>query len=99
MNKKIIVSLEEIENLIKHSQDSGKIKNAIKSLRANVGAALVVAQNVVGQNKGQAQGLPLQELDKELEIWESKLSVILNEPIGRQGMAKHAAHWIERLKK
>jgi fumarate hydratase class II len=40
-----------------------------------------------------------QELDKELSIWRSKLSVILNEPAGRQGMVKHVHYWVERLKK
>ena len=38
-------------------------------------------------------------LEKELETWLSKFSVIFAEPIGRSGMAKHAEHWIETLKK
>lgn len=37
-------------------------------------------------------------LDVELSIWQSKLSVILNEPAGRKGLAKHARFWAEKLR-
>lgn len=40
----------------------------------------------------------LKELESELKIWQDKLSVILSEPIGRKGLAKHARFWAERLK-
>lgn len=39
----------------------------------------------------------LKELKNELKIWQDKLSVILKEPIGRKGMAKHARFWTEKL--
>ena len=49
--------------------------------------------------KGAIYELPLlKELDTELSIWQSKLAVILNEPAGRKGMAKHARFWSEKLR-
>ena len=45
------------------------------------------------------QELPLlKELDAELATWQSKLSVILKEPVGKKGMAKHARFWAEKLR-
>lgn len=41
----------------------------------------------------------LKQLIDELSVWEKKLDAILGEPVGRQGMAKHAAFWAERLRK
>ena len=41
---------------------------------------------------------PEKELDRELAVWQSKLDVILKEPIGREGMAKHARYWAEKVK-
>ena len=41
---------------------------------------------------------PGKELDQELAVWQSKLDVILKEPIGREGMAKHARYWAEKIK-
>ena len=38
------------------------------------------------------------ELSEELKIWLTKLDVILKEPVGRAGMAKHAHFWAEKLK-
>ena len=41
---------------------------------------------------------PGKELGQELAVWQSKLDVILKEPIGREGMAKHARYWAEKVK-
>ena len=41
---------------------------------------------------------PFQQLDTELATWQSKLSVILKEPVGREGMVKHARYWAEKIK-
>ena len=41
---------------------------------------------------------PAKELDLELAVWQSKLSVILKEPVGRQGLVKHARFWAEKIK-
>ena len=42
--------------------------------------------------------VPGKELDQELSVWQTKLDVILKEPIGREGMAKHARYWAEKVK-
>ncbi len=54
---------------------------------------------LVQSAKKAAQNLKQDQLVQELGAWESKLDVILKEPIGRQGMSRHAAHWVERLQK
>ena len=36
----------------------------------------------------------LNRLEDELKIWQGKLAVILKEPMGRKGMAKHARYWM-----
>ena len=38
-------------------------------------------------------------LEEELKVWQTKLPLILKEPVGRKGMAKHARFWAERLSK
>ena len=53
---------------------------------------------VIQTTKKLAQDLKLDQLSGELATWESKLSVILKEPVGRQGMAKHAAFWADKLR-
>ena len=40
----------------------------------------------------------LEKLDSELGIWQSKLSTIFKEPVGREGMVKHARHWVTSLR-
>ena len=42
--------------------------------------------------------IPGRELDQELSVWQTKLDVILKEPVGREGMAKHARYWAEKVK-
>ena len=100
--QKISTSLETIAKSVDQGSDLSKMQEAIKTTRdLIVGATLVVAQK-----NGRVQDPPLQEntrnllkeLDKELSIWQSKLSVILNEPVGKKGMAKHARFWAEKLR-
>ncbi len=96
MIKDIIICLEEIEKSAKGGADAAKIKKDIQSAKAklmSVGAPLVGAQN------GRAQGPPLRQLNDELSVWEEKLDVILRERAGREGMAKHAKHLTQELRK
>ena len=80
---KIINGVEQIERLAKHSSDASQAKNAIQSVRDLI----------------RSSDRDLKQLDSELSTWQSKLEVIYREPVGRQGMAKHAAHWAEKLRK
>lgn len=41
----------------------------------------------------------LKQLIDELAVWEKKVDAILSDPAGRQGMAKHAAFWADRVRK
>ena len=83
--KNIIQNLESLSRLAGRSTDIGEVEAMIEKTRQ----AVKVAAND-----------PLfEELDFELSTWQSKLSVILKEPMGRQGMSKHCLHWVEKLKK
>ena len=55
-------------------------------------------QAAIQTAKTLAKEASLQQLETELNTWQSKLSVILNEPAGKKGMAKHARFWAEKLK-
>ena len=57
-------------------------------------------QKVVQEIKGLRSrvGTEFPQLAQELSVWESKIAVIWKEPAGRQGIAKHAKHWAEKLK-
>ena len=79
----VVSNLEEIARLARGSADLEKIGEAIKKARAAI---------------KDEETPSLRELGHELEIWQSKLSVILKEPIGRQGMVKHVRFWVEKLK-
>ena len=81
----IIQHLEEIAKLAGKSGDVREVESALK-----------LAREAVKKSPGDPR---LQELDLELSIWQSKLSVIFKEPIGRQGMSKHCLYWVEKLKK
>lgn len=82
--KNIIVSLETIANTVEKDADALKTEQAIKLARNHI--------------KNISSDPLLKELDLELSVWQSKLAVILKEPAGKAGMAKHARHWIEKLK-
>ena len=81
------------------------MKNIIESLEqiekvargdaAKVGQALQAARKTLSGAKNDK----LKQLDEELSTWQKKLDVILKEPVGREGMAKHAKHWAEELRK
>ena len=83
--KDIQESLEQIARSAKSAKDA-----------AELGKAIAAARDLLKSSNGTA---PLQALDSELSVWQTKLPVIFKEPIGRQGMAKHALHWIEELKR
>lgn len=76
-------SLEALASAIDKGADLAKVTEAIKSTRE-----LTKGKDVPA----------LKELDAELSVWQSKLSVILSEPEGKKGMAKHARFWAEKLK-
>jgi hypothetical protein len=81
--KQILLALETIEKTAK-SGDAAKLTQALEAAR----------QALSGDKDPRSM-----QLDEELGIWQKKLSVILKEPIGREGMAKHAKHWVEILGK
>jgi hypothetical protein len=81
--KEIIHSLQEIEKRVR-GEDTSEVETAITSARTLL--------------SGESSGV-LRQLDEELSTWQKKLNVILKEPVGREGMAKHAKHWVEELRK
>ena len=87
----VLQALENIAHAAKSSSDPKTLREAVKAARS-------AAQSSLGKN-GNASSELLAILEQELSTWESKLDVILKEPVGRQGMAKHAHYWIEKLKK
>ncbi len=86
--KNIIVSLEAIARSVKDPQGAPKTEEAIKTTR----------DLIRNSKKNENLEASLNQLDSELATWESKLSVILKEPVARQGMARHANFWAEKLK-
>jgi hypothetical protein len=69
---------------------------------AKAGEAIAEAQKFVKDLKGESHHLSpeqLAQLEQELATWQAKLGIILKEAVGREGMAKHAHHWIEELRK
>ena len=88
MANKVISSLEELAAAVKKGEP------------VKVRQALLAAGSAVREAKPQASGekaVPLDQLEKELSVWAAKIDVILKESPGREGMAKHAFYWIERL--
>ena len=86
----IIATLETIEKALKTGNDPSAVQTAIRTARKFLEGVKAVGAN--GRS-------PLQRLDDELSVWESKFPVIWREPAGRQGMTKHMKHWITELKK
>ena len=84
--KEIIEALENIEKFAKGSADVSKIEKTIQSARASI-------------TKMHPGGAKLRQLENELSVWQTKLDVILKEPAGREGMVKHAKHWVEELRR
>ena len=83
--KELIQQLEKIAKLANKSSDAREIESAIKLAREAL--------------KKAGSDPRLVNLDLELSTWQSKIAVILQEPIGRQGMSKHCLYWVEKLKK
>ena len=81
--KEILQALETIEKSVGSGNDAARAQAAIREAR---GKAASSSDTLVKQ------------LAAELLTWESKFPVIWREPSGRQGIAKHAKHWIEKLK-
>ena len=79
----IIQSLEQIEKTVK-TADFAKIEATVQTTRKFLSGT---------------KNSKLQQLDSELAVWQTKLNVILREPAGREGMAKHVRHWVEELRK
>ena len=101
--QKITGNLETIAVAVDKGSDLLKVEEAIKVTRSlikdfvaktNGQPVVAIHASPVGRHE-----LPLlKELDTELSIWQSKLAVILKEPIGKKGMAKHARFWAEKLR-
>ena len=87
--KEILEALETIEKSVGSGNDAARAQAAIREARKFLAGVKAVGAN--GRS-------PLQRLDDELSIWESKFPVIWREPSGRQGMAKHVRHWITSLR-
>ena len=89
--QKIISGLEEIARTVKTGADASKTAPLVSAARSSVAEFKKTASE---------EARPVMDrLDVELSAWQMKLEVILNEPVGRQGMAKHAHYWVEELKK
>lgn len=91
MNEKLLGSLEKLAHTAKTSSDAAGFEKAVKETRE------LIKQSLSGA--GDAAKKLLSQLDSELDVWQKKITVIVKEPLGRQGMAKHAHHWAEILKK
>lgn len=89
--------LQEIARLAKTAGEPDAVRRAIGALRAviqNVGAR---SPRPISDGTTGGETPPLHELDQELSTWQSKLDAIWKEPFGREGMAKHAKYWMEKL--
>lgn len=79
--KELVQALEEIERNARGG-DPAKVAKALE--------AAVSKLSLWGDARAK-------QLGEELSVWKNKLPVIWKEPAGRQGMAKHARHWIGKL--
>ncbi len=80
----LIKALQDIARLAEKSGGAGELTAAFNAARKAI--------------KNSANAESLQSLDLELTTWEAKLSVIMREPAGRNGMAHHCRYWIDKLK-
>ena len=72
-----------------------KIERAARGDASQVEPAILSARKSLSGTKDGK----LKQLDEELSVWQKKLNVILKEPVGREGISKHARHWMEELRK
>ncbi len=103
--RSIIVSLEAIADAVDQTSDLSKVEEKVMATRGLIKNFVSKADNsLVGvipattTSAGRHELPLLEELDTELSIWQSKLAVILKEPVGKKGMAKHARFWAEKLR-
>ncbi len=89
--QELLKSLEEIAHRVKNSTELAPVKQSVDAARKNANAVKSKAQPALKAT--------LEKLEAELGIWLTKLDVILKEPVGRQGMEKHARYWAEELRK
>ena len=80
--KELIASLEQLEKSIRTGQDTDAARKTLEQVLTQAAAW---------------KGADAPQLKEELSVWKTKWSVILKEPVGRQGMAKHVRHWIEKI--
>ncbi len=80
-----------VHDIIKSLEEIAKLAKSSTDLE-KTSAAIQIAREWAKKSK-------LDQLDAELSTWQSKLEVIFKEPVGRQGMTKHAQHWAEKLKR
>ena len=88
MIHKITDALEAIARAVKDPQNAAKTEEAIKTTRD------LIKHSKENENLDAS----LKQLDSELATWQSKLPVILKEPVGKEGMVKHIQYWIVKLK-
>jgi hypothetical protein len=86
--QKIVGGLETLAGTVKKSAQPGAVLQAIEATR----------KELTFLKDKPEHGALLQTLDEELGVWIKKLEIILKEPAGREGMAKHAHYWAEKLK-
>ena len=89
------MKIELVSQLQKISQMAKKAVRA-EGLRPLIQEAQKLAEAAKVKVDGGSEIL-LGQLDTELLTWLSKLDIILKEPAGRNGMAKHANFWAERI--
>ncbi len=85
MSLTVVKGLERLAHLVEGSSGPSEIDGAIRELLKTLTTEPSKSEN-------------LGKLESELKIWQEKLPVILKEPIGRKGMAKHARFWADQLK-
>ena len=91
MNR-VIASLEEIARLAKTAREPAEMEKALEAAR---GAIQLLKDEISRPPK--SSGLEM-TLDQELSTWQSKLAVIWKESVGREGMARHAKYWVDKLR-
>ena len=89
MIAEVITGLEAIARVAKNAANPAETVRAIQSVRDLVQSLKTTEATEIKKS--------LSQLDSELSTWQSKLDVILKESVGRQGIAKHAHYWVERL--
>ncbi len=87
----IISGLEEMAHLMRGTLDQSKMKEVIQKVRDSI-------PDLKTQMDKDSQVL-LAQLDAELSTWQTKSEIILKEPVGREGIAKHVRYWVEKLQK